>query len=546
MIFYFCDTFSAIMFIIMINSQKRPKPAVMIVLDGFGVAPDGDGNAISKAETPTLDMLTQRYPTMVLRASGETVGLPWGEMGNSEVGHLAIGSGRIFYQDLPRIDRAIEDNNFFKNKSFLHAMDHVKKTGGTLHLMGVLSSGKVHGYDRHCHRLLELAKDNDVKDVVVHVFLDGRDSLYNSGIEFVQLLQQKISELRLGKIATISGRFYAMDRDNRWDRTEKVYKAMTLGESAQKFEDPIEAIKSSYAREVYDEEFVPVVITKKGNPISVVKKNDSVIFFNYRADRSRQLTKAFILPSFFKFNRGYIENLYFVTMTEYEKGLPADVAFPQESVSKTLCEVIADSKLVQLHIAETEKYAHITYFLNGKNENPQEQEDRVIIPSPFIASYDEQPEMSAYKITDRVIKEVKTGNYDVIFVNFANPDMVAHTGNLGATIKAVEIVDECVGKIIKEVLKQDGFIMITSDHGNAEEVKNLQTGDINKEHSTNPVPLWIVSNSLEGKAGISGDIPNKDLSRVSPVGILADIAPTFLHLLNIEKPSEMTGQSLIE
>jgi 2,3-bisphosphoglycerate-independent phosphoglycerate mutase len=321
---------------------------------------------------------------------------------------------------------------------------------------------------------------------------------------------------------------------------------MTLGVSAQKFEDPIEAIKSSYAREVYDEEFVPVVITKKGNPISIVKKDDSVIFFNYRADRSRQLTKAFVLPSFFKFNRDYIENLYFVTMTEYEKGLPADVAFPQESVSKTLCEVIADSKLVQLHIAETEKYAHITYFLNGKNENPQEQEDRVIIPSPFIASYDEQPEMSAYKITDRVIKEVKTGNYDVMFVNFANPDMVAHTGNLGATIRAVEIVDECIGKIIKEVLKQNGFIMITSDHGNAEEVKNLQTGDINKEHSTNPVPLWIVSNSLEGKAGISGDIPNKDLSRVSPVGILADIAPTFLHLLNIEKPNEMTGQSLIE
>lgn len=530
----------------MANTLKRPRPAVLMILDGFGVAPDSDGNAITKANTPTLDMLTQRYPTMVLRASGETVGMPWGEAGNSEVGHLAIGSGRIFYQDLPKIERAIEDETFFENTAFLKAIEHVKDTGGTLHLMGILSSGKVHGYDRHCHALLELAKDYGVKKVAVHVFLDGRDSLYNSGIEFVGSLEQKMSELRLGEIATMSGRFYAMDRDNRWDRTQKAYLAITKGVSAQQFEDAKDAIKSSYAREVYDEEFVPVVITKKGKPVSVMNEGDSVIFYNYRADRARQLTKAFVLPSFFKFDREYFENLYFVTMTEYEKGLPAHVAFSQEKIDNTLCKIISDNKLVQLHIAETEKYAHITYFLNGKSERAQAQEDRVIIPSPFISSYDAQPEMSAYKITDRVLKEVRLGNYDVIFVNFANPDMVAHTGNIDATIRAIEVTDECVGKIVKEVLKADGLLLITSDHGNAEELKNLQTGGINKEHSTNPVPLWIVSNSLEGKSGITGDIPNKDLSRVPPVGILADIAPTLLHLLGIEAPSEMTGQSLIE
>ncbi|MFH1611360.1 MAG: 2,3-bisphosphoglycerate-independent phosphoglycerate mutase [Patescibacteria group bacterium] len=530
----------------MTNPQKRPRPAVLMVLDGLGIAPDSEGNAVVKANTPTLDMLSQRYPTMLLRASGETVGLPWGEMGNSEVGHITIGAGRIHYQDLPKIERAIEDKSFFENQEFLKAMEHAKQTGGTLHLIGILSTGKVHGYNRHCYALLELAKQKGLTDVAVHVFLDGRDSLYNSGIEFIQSLEQKMSELRIGRIATISGRFYAMDRDNRWDRIEKTYNAMAKAESAQRFEDPIDAIKSSYAREVYDEEFVPVVITKKGELVSIVKDNDTVIFYNYRADRARELTKAFILPSFFKFDRKYIENLYFVTMTEYEKGLPAKVAFPQEKIDKTLCWVIAKEKLVQLHIAETEKYAHITYFINGKSEQPQPQEDRVIIPSPAVSSYDKQPEMSTYKITDRILKEIRIGNYDVIFVNFANIDMVAHTGNIEATIQAMEVVDECVSKIVKEVLKQEGMLLITADHGNAEEMKNLQTGSINKEHSTNPVPLWVVSSALEGKAGITGDASSKDLSHIPPVGTLADVAPTFLHLLNIKAPEEMTGESLIE
>lgn len=530
----------------MSDGKKRPRPALLIVVDGLGIAPDADGNAFTRAKTPTLDRLTQRYPTMVLRAAGETVGLPWGGMGNSEVGHMTIGAGRIHYQDLPRIDRAIDDGSFFENQKFLAAIEHVKKTGGTLHLMGIVSAGKVHGFNHHCYALLELAKQQGCSNVAVHVFLDGRDSLYNSGIEFVEALQHKMEELRVGKIATISGRYYAMDRDNRWDRTEKAYRAMTDGISAQTFEDPIEAMKLSYTREVYDEEFVPVVITKQGEPVATVSDGDAIISFNYRADRVRQITKAFVLPAFHKFERDYIENLFFVTMTQYERGLPTEVAFTPEFVTNTLPEMIAKKKLVQLHIAETEKYAHVTYFLNGKRESAFEQEDHAIIPSPRVSRYDEQPEMSAYPLTDRILKEVRLGNYDVMIVNFANPDMVAHTGNFEATVQAIEVVDECLGRIVKEVLKQDGLLMITADHGNAEEVKNIQTGGIDKEHSTNPVPLWVVANRLEGKSGVTGDIPSKDLSRVPPVGMLSDIAPTFLTLLGIDVPPDMTGSVLVE
>ncbi|MBT3230233.1 2,3-bisphosphoglycerate-independent phosphoglycerate mutase [Candidatus Uhrbacteria bacterium] len=528
------------------EKKKRPRPAVLVVLDGFGIAPDAPGNAITKAKTPTLDMLTQRYPTMLLRAAGETVGLPWGEMGNSEVGHLTIGAGRIHYQDLPKIDRSIEDGDFFENEKFIEATEHVKKTGGTLHLMGVLSAGKVHGYNRHCYALMELAKKQGVKDVAIHVFLDGRDSLYNSGIEFIEALESKIEELRIGRIATISGRYYAMDRDNRWDRTQKTYSAMVDGTSVQTFEQPIEAIKASYAKEVYDEEFVPIVITKRDEPVAKVKEGDSIIFYNYRSGRARQLTKAFVLPAFHKFEREYIDDLHFTAMTEYERGLPISVAYPQEKLERTLCEIIAEKKLVQLRIAETEKYAHVTYFFNGKREKPFAQEDHIIIPSPHVSRYDQQPEMSAYKLTDRLVKEVKTGNYDVIIVNYANPDMIAHTGNLEATIKAVEVVDDCLGRVVKEVLKQDGMMMVTADHGNAEEVKNLQTGGIDKEHSTNPVPLWVVANRLEGKSGVTGDIPSKDLSRVPPMGMLSDIAPTFLTMLGIDPPEEMTGSVLVD
>ncbi len=525
---------------------QRPRPAVLMMLDGWGVAPDNPGNAITRAKTPVTDMLTKRYPTVTLRASGEAVGLMWGEMGNSEVGHMTAGAGAVYYQSMPRIEKAIADGSFFENLAFLKAAEYVKQTGGTLHIMGIMSAGKVHGFDGHAYALLDFAKRQKLKNVAVHAFLDGRDTLYNAGIDFITALQKKIKDVGVGKIATLSGRYYAMDRDNRWDRTEKAYNAIVLGQSPAKFEDPIEAIKQSYAKEVYDEEFLPTVITHQGEPVATVKEGDAVIFFNFRADRARQLTKAFVLPSFDKFSRQYIRNLEFVTMGEYEKGLPVDVAFPPLQIKNCLAEVIANAGLTQLHIAETEKYAHVTFFFNGTREEPFPNEDRVIIPSPHVSSYEQKPEMSAYEITERVIKEIKIGNYDVIIMNFANGDMVAHTGNLEATIKAIEVVDECIGKIVNEVLQKDGVVLITADHGNAEEVTNLQTGEMDKEHSTNPVPFWIVGNKYEGKPGLSGDVPNGDLSLLPPVGMLADVAPTMLKILGLKQPPEMTGTPLIE
>ena len=527
------------------SPARRPRPAVLIIMDGFGIAADADGNAVAKANTPTLSLLTQRYPAMTLRASSEEVGLGWGEMGNSEVGHLAIGAGRVYYQTLPRINRAIQDGSFFDNVAFAKAITKAKSTGGTVHLVGVLSSGKVHGYDEHAFALLKLLKVHGVKRVALHAILDGRDSLYNSGIDFVSNAIEKMKEIGVGELASIVGRFYAMDRDNRWDRVEKAYNAIALGAADITTENPAEAVQLSYAREVYDEEFAPTVVTKRGVPVATVKPEDAVIFFNFRPDRARELTKAFVLPSFDKFSRAYINGLTFVTMTQYEEGLPVEVAFPPDTVTHSLAEVISDAGLVQLHIAETEKYAHVTFFLNGTREDPFPHEDRALVPSPHVPSYDAVPEMSAYAVTDRVLKEVKLGNYDVIVVNFANPDMVAHTGNLEATITAVETVDTCVGKIVDAVLAEGGVCFVTADHGNAEEVLNLQTHEIDKEHSTNPVPLWIVGKAFEGKPSIAGDVPNGDLSLMPPVGMLADVAPTMLAVLGIPQPPEMTGTSLL-
>ena len=528
-----------------VPATNRPRPAVLMVIDGFGVAPDGDGNAITRANTPTFDHLIQRYPTMTLRASGETVGLLWGEMGNSEVGHLTIGAGRVYYQVMPRIEQDLASGGFVQNPAFLKAMNQVKQTGGTLHIMGIMSSGKVHGYDAHAHALLDLAKQQGLTDVAVHAILDGRDTLYNSGIDFITALQQKIQEVGIGRIASLSGRFYTMDRDNRWDRISKAYNAIALGQSQYTTEDVLTSIRDSYANEVYDEEFPPTVVTKKGEPLATVKAGDAMIFFNFRPDRARQITKAFVLPSFDKFDRTYISNLPFVTMAEYEKGLPVEVAYPPSVISNGLAETVSKAGFVQLHIAETEKYAHVTFFFNGTHEKPFAHEDRAIIPSPKVASYDQQPEMSAREMTDRVLKELKTDNYDVIIMNFANPDMVAHTGNFEATVKAVEVVDECVGRIVKATLEKGGIVFITADHGNAEEVSNLQTGDMDKEHSTNPVPFWVISNALEGQPGPVGDIPNGDLSLVPPIGMLADVAPTILAQLGIEQPPDMTGAALI-
>ena len=521
------------------------KLTVLTILDGWGVAPDNDGNAITRANLPNFQKFVHEYPVMTLFASGNEVGLVPGEMGNSEVGHLNIGAGRVYFQSLPRIDKEIFDEKFLANKALLKAMDNVKEKGTNLHLIGLIGPGHVHSSQKHLHTLLRMAHKQKVKNVFIHVILDGRDAIYNSGIDAVQELQKKIKEFKCGEIASICGRFYAMDRDNQWERTEIAYRAIMEGKAEQYYKDPVKAIEESYAKEVFDEEFVPTVIGKEDKPTVTIEDNDSVIFFNFRPDRARQLTKAIILPGFSKFERTYKKNLEFVTMTEYEKDLPVDVAYPPQVVHDSLAETISKAGLKQFHIAETQKYAHMTFFLNGTIEDPFPGEDRKIISSKKIANYKDAPEMSAREITKEVIKAIESMKYDVILVNLANPDMVGHTGDMKATITACEVVDECLGKISAHVLAHDGVMFVTADHGNAEEVANLQTGEIDKEHSTNPVPLLIIGNEYRGQAGPAGDPPAGDLSLIPPVGILADVAPTMLKIMGIEKPEDMTGRALI-
>jgi 2,3-bisphosphoglycerate-independent phosphoglycerate mutase len=465
-------------------------------------------------------------------------------MGNSEVGHLALGAGRVYYQTLPRIGKAIDDETFYGNEAFLEASSFVKASGGTLHLIGLVSAGRVHSMDDHLFALLQFAKLQKLKDVAVHAILDGRDTVYNSGLDFITKLQDKIKKLKVGRIASLSGRYYAMDRDNRWDRTQKTYDAIVLGKGLN-IEDPIDAIKESYAKEIFDEEFEPSVVTSRGEPLAKVKEGDAVIFFNFRSDRMRQIVKAFTLPSFDQFERAYVPNIFVVGMVEYEKNLPIKIAFPPEVISNTLSDVIASNGLKQLHIAETEKYAHVTFFFNGTKEAKLIGEERVIIPSPKVSKYDETPAMSTVELTNRLIKEIKDDKYDFIVANFANPDMVAHTGNFDATVKANEADDVEIGRVVEAVLARGGVLFITADHGNAEEISNIVSGQIDKEHSTNPVPLIIVGKRFEGQPSPTGEIPNGDLSLVPPVGMLADVAPTILKTLDLEIPSEMTGQPLI-
>lgn len=525
--------------------MAKSKPVVLMILDGFGIAPEAEGNAIAHAKMPVFQHAVQTYPAMTVLASGSAVGLSWGEMGNSEVGHLTIGAGRIFFQSLPRITFSIENGEFFQNKAFLDAVAHAQKTGGALHLMGLVSPGNVHASDAHCHALLDFCKRQKFDRVFVHAFLDGRDSIYNSGLGFITELEAKMKELKVGKVASIAGRYWAMDRDNRWDRIESAYKAMTEGISEITAGSATDAIQHFYDQKVYDEQIPPTVITKSGKPIATIKSGDSVIFFNFRPDRAREIAKAFALPSFDKFPRTYLQDLSFVTFTEYEKDLPVTVAYPPQLLQNCLAKVVSDAGLKQLHIAETEKYAHVTFFMNGMIEEEFPGEDRVIIPSPRVSTYDKAPEMSAMQIADRVVQEIAKNTYDLIILNFANPDMVGHTGDEAATVIANETVDAAMGKIIDAALAVDGVCLVTADHGNAEEVKNLMTGDMDKEHSTNPVPFLIIGKRFEGMRAPTGDIGGGDLSLTTPVGMLADIAPTILKLLEIPQPPEMTGRALI-
>lgn len=522
---------------------QRPKPVVLMILDGFGIAPDSKGNAVTRAQMPRLKEFIAKYPAMTIRAAGEEVGLSWGEMGNSEVGHLAIGSGRVYYQTLPKIDRDIEQGDFFENKAFLNAVNHAKQNNSAMHFVGLVSPGRIHAMDTHCHTLLTLAKQQGMEKVFVHAFTDGRDTAFNAGVDFINTLLAKMKELGVGKLASLSGRYFAMDRDNRWDRVSQAYNAMVLGQG-EMAEDPIQALKDSYAKEVYDEEFVPTVITQGGQPVARIQDNDAIVFFNYRSDRMRQMTKAFVMPDFKDFERTQLQNIYPVTMTEYEAGLPVEVAYPDVPIAKSLAQVVAEAGLTQLHIAETEKYAHVTFFVNGRVEDPFPGEERVIIPSPRVPSYDQKPEMSLLKVTERILQEMENDKYDLIVTNFANPDMVAHTGNLEATIKSHEVVDEQVGKVVDAALAKGGTVVILADHGNSEELLNVRTGEIDKEHSTNPAPLLIIGNQFAGQPSIAGEVPEGDLSLMPPVGMLADVAPTVLFIMGLEQPPEMTGQPL--
>ncbi len=520
------------------------KPVVLLILDGWGVAPPGDGNPIAAANTPVMDELISTFPTVTVRASGEAVGLYWGEMGNSEVGHLTIGAGKVFYQTFPRINVALQNGEYYRNEAFIDACNHVKEKKSTLHVMGILSCGNIHGSDEHMKALIKLAKQQGVQDLVIHPILDGRDTIYNTGVDFLSAIMDLMKAEGLGHVGSIAGRYYTMDRDSRWDRVEKAYNAM-LGKGEKTAEDPIAAVRAAYEASNFDEEFVPVTIVSGGQPVGAIKDHDAVIFTNYRSDRARQITQAFTIPSFDKFSRQPIADLHFVAMAEYEKGTPAIVAFPPENISACLAKAASDAGLKQLHIAETEKYAHVTFFLNGRIEEEFPGEDRVIIPSPRVSSYDQAPAMSTPKIAERIVKEVQNDKYDLIIANFANADMVGHTGNFDATKAGCEIIDKAIGDICNAVLPRGGVVVITADHGNGEEVINLQTGKIDKEHSTNPVPFIVIGERWRGQAAPSGEMIGNDLSLLPPVGMLSDTAPTILKILGVPQPPEMTGTPLI-
>jgi 2,3-bisphosphoglycerate-independent phosphoglycerate mutase len=517
------------------------KPVVLIVLDGFGIAPPHPGNAVALARKPVFDEMIRSYPHTLIQASGEEVGLPKFEVGNSEVGHMNLGSGRVMYQELPKIDKAIHDGSLFKNEAIKNAFEHVKENHSALHFLGLVSSGGVHSHIRHLYALLSQAKKEGLRDVFIHAFTDGRDTPKQSAIDFISELSDKIKKIGVGKIATLSGRFYAMDRDRRWPRIKEAYDAIVLGKG-KKFKDAIEAIKASYQEKIYDEELKPVVLMENGKPVGQIKENDAVIFFNFRSDRAKQLTHALVSPKFTGFERELILNLFMVTMTEYDKGLPVHVVFPTEKVENILGEVISLAGLRQLRIAETEKYAHVTVFFNCGRIDPYPLEDRILVPSPQVSSYDKKPEMSAYIVTEKLLSQLSQNKYDFILVNFANPDMVGHTGVIPAAIKGVEAVDACLGKIIKEVLKLGGALIVTADHGNADVMINLITGEIDKEHTTNPVPFIVISRDRE-KYTKEEEV---DLSLLSPIGVLSDVSTSVLDLLGIIKPKEMTGVSLLD
>ena len=498
-------------------------------MDGFGKNSSDYGNAVAAANKVNLDKIMAENPYTYIGASGLDVGLPDGQMGNSEVGHTNIGAGRIVYQELTRITKSIEDGDFFENEALVKAVENCKKNDSALHLMGLLSPGGVHSHTNHLYGLLRLAKKNGIEKVHVHAFLDGRDVPPSSAVEYIKEAIEKMRDIGVGDIATVMGRYYAMDRDNRWERVSKAYDAIVYGEGVEA-ESAVTAVEESYNNDVTDEFVVPTVIKKDGEPLGKVSENDSVVFFNFRPDRARELTRTIVDEDFSGFERDYFKTC-FVTMTQYDATMPnVEVAFKPEQLINTFGEYISKKGLRQLRIAETEKYAHVTFFFNGGVEKPYDGEDRALINSPKVATYDLKPEMSAYEVTDEVVKRIDSGEYDVIILNFANCDMVGHTGVFDAAVKAVEAVDECLGRVIDAIERQGGVALVTADHGNADQMIDYETGEPFTAHTTNVVPLILIGRD--------------DLKIRS--GRLADLTPTMLDLMGLEKPAEMTGESLIE
>jgi len=532
----------------MLKITQKPKPLVLCILDGWGIAKDSPGNAVTQASCANFNHLWFSYPHALLTTTGHSVGLPEGQVGDSEVGHLNLGAGRIVFQELLRINMSIADGTFYEDEAFLAAIQHIEKYGSNIHLIGLVGLGSIHSEVEHLYALLRLLQKENVPPsrVKIHVFTDGRDSPPTSAKIYLETLQKKLAEANLGQIASVCGRYWAMDRDNRWDRTEKAYNCL-LGKAEKSTTSALDAIEKSYVEGKTDEFIEPIIVVdSSGTAIGPICANDAVIFFNHRPDRARQLTKAFVLDdlSNLKTSSGEkinafqrsskLANLFFVSMTEYEKNLPVSaVAYEPEQITMPIARVFSERNARQLHIAETEKYAHVTYFFNGGREQPFPGEDRVLIDSPRIASYDLAPEMAASQVTKELIKRINYQTYDFIVVNFANPDMVAHTGNFQATVKALQAVDNCLGIIAKAAFTVGGGIIITADHGNAEEMVNFRTGEIDTEHNLNPAPCILAFTELRGS--------NIQLQ----LGLLADVAPTILAILKIPKPSQMTGRSLL-
>lgn len=512
--------------------NMRKKPVVLMILDGYGINENEEHNAVAIAKTPVMNKLMTEYPFVLGNASGMAVGLPDGQMGNSEVGHLNMGAGRIVYQELTRITKEIEDGTFFENEALLKAVENCKKNDSSLHMYGLLSDGGVHSHNTHLYGLLELAKRNGLKKVYVHCFLDGRDTPPASGKGYIEELEAKMKEIGVGEIGVVSGRYYAMDRDNNYDRVERAYNALTKGEGVQA-DSAAGAVQASYDRDVTDEFVEPIVVMKDGNPVTTIKDKDSVIFFNFRPDRAREITRAFCDDDFNGFDRGERKDIVYVCFSDYDPTIPnKDIAFKKISVTNTFGEWIAANGMKQARIAETEKYAHVTFFFNGGVEEPNKDETRILVNSPKdVATYDLKPQMSAYEVCDKLTDAIRSQEYDVIIINFANPDMVGHTGVEEAAIKAVEAVDECVGKAYEAIREVDGVMFICADHGNAEQLIDYETGEPFTAHTTNQVPFILVN--------YDSDFTLKEN------GCLADIVPTLIEVMGMEKPEEMTGTSLL-